>query len=62
MYEYLDKGKGKKAEVFFQKTKRQYTNIIGLKKIGSVEFLEQGKIPVVSRDREPGAAGNLFQP
>ena len=60
IYGYLDKGKGKMAEVYFQ-TKGQYTNLVGLKRIGSVEF-EHGKVPAISRDREPGKAGNLFQP
>jgi hypothetical protein len=60
IYGYLDKGKGKEAEVFFQ-TKGQYTNITGLKRIGRVEF-EHNKVPILNRDREPGAAGNLFQP
>ena len=60
VYGYLDKGKGKDAEVFFQ-TKGNYTNIVGLKRIGRVEF-EHNKVPILNRDREPGAAGNLFQP
>jgi len=60
VYGYLDKGKGKDAEVFFQ-TKGNYTNITGLKRIGRVEF-EHNKVPILNRDREPGAAGNLFQP
>ena len=52
IYERLSKGLNKHAEVWFR-TKGQYTDLIGLKRIGEQEF-ENGKIPVIQRDREAG--------
>ena len=56
IFAFLDKGVGKEAEVFIN-ARRQ---IVGLKRIGRVEFADDGRTPCVQRDREPGPT--LFQP
>ena len=50
-------GKGQTAEVIIQKRvsgERIYTNIIGLRRVGSQEFDTDGKTPVIHTSREPG--------
>ena len=56
IFAFLDKGVGKEAEVFIN-ARRQ---IVGLKRIGRVEFDADGRTPCVQRNREPGPT--LFQP
>ena len=50
----LDKGVGKQCAVFVV-TRGKYTNLTGLKKVGSIEFDADGKTPVMSVHREAGA-------
>jgi hypothetical protein len=64
-FPFITKGKGQQAEFIVKKTvkgDKTFTNITGLRRIGVREFDEDGKTPVLRTDREPGAAGNLFQP
>jgi len=55
IFEYLDKGLGKDAELYLDKRK----NIVGCKRIGAREFDVDGKTPIVHRDEPRG--GNLFE-
>jgi hypothetical protein len=57
MVAHLQKGQGKTAELVLQE-RGQYINITAIKHIGSIEF-EDGKVPIVSTNREPG--GSLFK-
>jgi hypothetical protein len=51
--EFLEKGKGKTADVYVL-IKGKYRNLVGLKRIGSQEFIE-GKVPVIQQEeREAG--------
>jgi len=52
MWDELEKGLGKVAELVVVR-KGNYTNIEGLQKIGTKEWLSDGT-PVIQRDREPG--------
>jgi len=52
LFDFIDKGQGKLA-TFIIETHGKYTNITGAKKIGSIEF-EDGCVPVIRTDREPG--------
>jgi RecT family len=52
------------CEIFIKKTAKDdkvFTNIVGLKRVGTVEFDADGKTPVVSVHREPGTTPTLFQ-
>jgi RecT family len=54
LFEDLDKGLGKFAS-FVVKKNKSYLNIVGLRKIGSQEYDEDGKTKVIqNRDREAG--------
>jgi hypothetical protein len=51
LFDFLDKGVGKEAEMFVDARK----NIVGLKRIGRQEFDADGRTPVVQRgEQEPG--------
>jgi hypothetical protein len=51
--EFIEKGKGKTADVYVL-VKGKYRNLVGLKRIGSQEFVE-GKVPVIQQQtREAG--------
>jgi hypothetical protein len=52
IFEFLDKGLGKDAELWLDKRK----NIVGCKRIGSREFDVDGKTPIVHRNEEKGAS------
>src|SRR5258706_3013044 len=54
LFEWLDKGNGKPAELYVQ-TRGKYTNIVGLKLCAGKEFDSDGKTPVIQRkDQQPG--------
>jgi hypothetical protein len=55
IFEYLDKAIGKKANLLVDDRK----NIVGIKNIGSREFDEDGRTPIIQRDEPRG--GNLFE-
>ena len=57
LFEFISKGKGKQGE-FFVTQNGEYWNLVGLKRIGGMEF-EEGKLPVTSVHREHG--GSLFK-
>lgn len=62
MWPFLTKGKKEEAELMVEKRvkgDKTYLNIVGLKRIGRTEF-EDGKVPVVSVNREPGTNPSLF--
>ena len=58
IFEILDKAKGLKAHLYIL-SRGQYTNIVGMKKVGSREFLEDGKTPIMDRNEDRG--GELFK-
>lgn len=58
LFPYIVKGKGKECE-FYVRTTPKGVNIVGLKRVGPLEF-EEGKLPVVQKNREPGTAPRLF--
>jgi hypothetical protein len=57
LFPFLIAGKGQEAELFVTKTvkgDKTFTNIAGLKRVGSKEF-EDGKVPVIQRaQQQPG--------
>jgi hypothetical protein len=58
------KEKKLECEIFIKKTAKDdkvFTNIFGLKRVGTVEFDVDGKTPVVSVHREPGTTPTLFK-
>ena len=55
IFEFLDKGVGKEAEVFVDKRK----NIVGLKRVGKTQFDADGRTPVIQR-KDQEAGGSLF--
>lgn len=58
MFEFINKGKGKEGEFYTAKS-GDFFNVVGLKRIGPLEF-EEGKLPVIqNKDREAG--GSLFK-
>jgi RecT family len=52
-FEHLDAGVGKKAELVLKQNK-QYLNVIGARKIGSKEWLDDGTPAIQNKDREAG--------
>lgn len=58
LFAHLARGKGQPASLIVQTTVRgedTFRNVIGLKKVGSIEFDEDGKTPCIqNRDREAG--------
>lgn len=63
-FEPLMKGVKKEAELIIEKRQKDdkvYTNIVGLKRIGNVEFDSDGKTPIIQmRDRQAGSSKTLF--
>jgi hypothetical protein len=65
LFEYLlsAKAKGKEAVLVIEqraKEDKTYSNIVGIKRIGNVEFDEEAKKPALSTQREAGTPGKLF--
>ncbi len=52
LIDHVGKAKGKSGEFFTVKS-GTYTNIIGIKRIGNVEF--EDNLPVIQKNREPGS-------
>jgi hypothetical protein len=52
LFDFLTKGKGKAGE-FLVRQSGDYWNVVGIKRIGNTEF-EDGKLPVLNPNREPG--------
>ena len=59
LFEHLDAGLGKACSLVLKKNKT-YWNIVGLRRIGSREWLEDGTPAVQNRDREAGAQKTLY--
>lgn len=58
LFEWLQKGVGKKCAVYVAHGKAKYLNIVGLHTIAGTEFDTDMRTPIVQRDRE---AGSLFK-
>jgi hypothetical protein len=59
LFEWLDKGNGKEAELYVQ-TRGKYTNIIGIKRCAGKEFDTDGKTPVIQRKDQEAGGKTLF--
>jgi hypothetical protein len=53
-FEHLTRGKGKEAELYIEK-RGEYWNLVGLKRIGALEF--EDNLPVIQKNREAGSPG-----
>jgi phage recombination protein Bet len=63
LFPFLIAGKGQEAEVFVTKTTKgdkTFTNIIGLKRIGSKHFDTDGKTPVIQRSEQQAGQKTLY--
>jgi hypothetical protein len=63
LFGFLIGGKGQEAELFVTKTvkgDKTYMNIVGLKRVGSKHFDDDGKTPVVQRSQQEAGAKTLW--
>lgn len=56
IFEFLDKGVGREAEVYIDQRK----NIVGLKRVGKTEFDADGRTPAVQRKDQEAGSKTLF--